>query len=1077
MIARDRLRPKRMYIMLTIVFIYFLSFGGNVAIEPAEASERDSIFTDIQPGSEYTEALNSLVTQGIISGYSDGTFRPSQELNREQAAVILARALQLNLETVDNPNFQDVNEDSIYYKSIAAVVRAGIFQGYSDGTLRPEQSLTRSEMAKILVVAYQLPIEELVVNPFDDVSSTSWYAPYLTSMIKHKITAGTSLTTYSPNHALTRGEMALFIYRCQQVVQQTERIIESKLMAITPDSVQLGNESFALADDLKTWLTPENLPILMNSQIKAHVSRGIISRIESITLYNEKKNLNLALTGNGSEINATVIIKGDHLSIKDAIITKDLIIESDVQNSFYLENVQVKGSTNLSNSQEVIKNKHNPKLHVHDSILQSVNVALENYTILLTGETKVNEIDLFVNTSIEADTGITIPIIRVGSEALRTVIHAVIDSLFVENMNSRITLGNDAKIEDLRLKLRDHVNIIFVDYELIKHKIIKINGVPNIDLQPVPGGGSPNSGQNTKLITAKNAVASLFSDSTKTALKAGVDQDAIDDAKGKVDQVVNGADKSSLLADLQVAQQLLNALLEAIANLHAATEAVNALFTDSTKTALKADVDQDAIDAAEAKVNRVADGAEKSALKQAIETAQDLLNQLLIAPTLTGTAPNAETVQFTFADDAAWRGEITGVYLNGNSAPIHSSRVNTATAGMIEIDLTGTPLPAGTHQFLIQAEGYADAVVTIEVAAPLTAPTLTGAAPNAETVQFTFADDAAWRGEITGVYLNGNSAPIHTSRVNRSVAGVIEIDLTGAPLPSGTHQFLIQAEGYADAVVTIEVTAPLTTPTLTGTAPDAETIQFTFSDDAAWRGEITGVYLNGNSAPIHTSRVNRSVAGVIEIDLTGAPLPPGTHQFLIQAEGYGDAVVTIEVTAPLTAPTVTGTAPNTETVQFTFADDAAWRGEIIGVYLNGNSMPIHISRVNTATAGIIEIDLTGAPLPPGTHQFLIQAEGYGDAVVTIEVAAPLTAPTLTGTALNTETVQFTFADDAAWRGEITGVYLNGNSMPIHISRVNTATAGIIEIDLTGAPLPPGTHQFLIQAEGYWDVLVPIMIEP
>ncbi|MGG0171848.1 hemoblobin-interacting domain-containing protein, partial [Paenibacillus dokdonensis] len=284
-------------------------------------------------------------------------------------------------------------------------------------------------------------------------------------------------------------------------------------------------------------------------------------------------------------------------------------------------------------------------------------------------------------------------------------------------------------------------------------------------------------------------------------------------------------------------------------------------------------------------------------------------------------------------------------------------------------------------------------------------------------------------------------------------------------------------EGYADAVVTIEVPVPLAAPTLTATAPNIDTVRITFSDDAMWRDNITGVYQNGNSVPIHSSRVNRSTAGMIEINLSGASLRPGTHEFLIKAEGYADAVVTIEVPVPLAAPTLTGTAPNVDTVRITFSDDTAWRNNITGVYQNGNSAPIHSSRVNRSTPGIIEINVSGASLRPGTHQFLIKSEGYADAVVTIEVPVPLAAPNLTGTAPNVDTVRITFSDDAAWRDKITGVYLNGNSVPIHNSRVNRSTSGIIEINLTDASLKPGTHQFLIRAEGYEDVTVLIIIEP
>lgn len=722
---KHKLRPGKTKLSFIIAFIFLLSISGvaiAVAKQPVEASTQGIIFEDIAPGS-----------------------RTSEPLNREQAAVILARALQLNLDVAEDPGFHDINISSRNYKSIAAIVSAGIVQGYSDGTFKPDQLLTRAEMAKILVIAYRLPSQEFVALPFKDVSSTSWYAPYLTSLIHNKITFGTSPTTYSPNNPVTRGEMALFIYRCQQAeLQQAERTIESDVTTITADSIQLGNDSYDLTADYKTWLTPENLPILKNSTIKARIIGAKIISIESITIdttnliKDKEDHPDAVLKGNGAIIDTTVILKGNHLSLKDITITKDLIIENGIQNSLYFENVLVKGSTILSKPRE-IKNSPSPKLHFHHSTLQTVKIELDRINLKLTGTTRLKEIDLLVDADIEADANIAVPIVRVGNGSLNTVLNARIDSLFIDNTNSRVTLKNNARIEDLRLESTNHVKSIFIDYELIKHKIIKINGVLNINLQPPTGGGgeyyAPSEpAENSQLVMAKNAVAWLFTDPTKSALRAGVDQAAIDAARAKVDLLEDGTEKSALLADLQLAQ--------------------------------------------------------------------NLLSPILAPPALTGTAPNTETVRFTFSDDAAWRDNITGVYLNGNSLPIHSSRVNKSIAGSIEINLSGASLKPGTHTFLIKATGYADAVISIEVAPPLPAPILTGSVPNNETVRFEFSDDAAWRDNITGVYLNNNLALIHPSRVNRTMAGRIDILLLLKP---GTHTFIIKATGYEDAIVIMTI--------------------------------------------------------------------------------------------------------------------------------------------------------------------------------------------------------------------------------------------------------------------------------
>ncbi|QPR68015.1 S-layer homology domain-containing protein [Lysinibacillus macroides] len=796
---QERLRTKETTWTFIILLIFLVSFAGIGTNQPAKASEISTIFTDLELGSEVEKALVNLVQQQIIFGYSDGTYRPSEKLNRGQSAAILARALQLDLDVVDNNiAFSDVDESSWYYKSIAAVVNAGIFQGYSDGTFKPDQSLTRAEMAKILIVAYQLPEEELVINPFKDVSSISWYAPYLTSLIQNKITTGTSPTTYSPNDTVNRGEMALFIYRCQQLVQQPiERIIDAEVTTITSDSVQLGNESFTLADDQKNWITPENLPILKNSRIKAQVIGEKISHIESITLHtnrqidDENEKANTMLTGNGSVIDATVIINGDNLSIKDITITKDLILESGVQNSFYAENVLVKGSTILSNSRKLmasktddpfmlsdIHNSHKPKLHFQYSTLQSIEVTSAFFIIELTDETKVNEINLLADASIESEENIAIPIVKVNS-SINVLLNARIDSLFIENRNSRVSLRNNARIENLYLEPVSDVKLIFPDYELIKHKIIRINGVPNIDLQPStgssPNSGSSNSEENSYLIAAKNAVAWLFSDSSKTALKASVDQATIDEATAKVALVADGTAKSALVADLQVAQQLLNG---ALANLQAATDAVSHLFTDNSKTALMADVDQAAIDEATAKVALVADGTAKSALVADLQVAQQLLNGALA-----NLQAATDAVSHLFTDSSK----------TALMADVDQAAIDEATA-KVALVADGTAKSALVADLKV-AQDLLDKI--------LTAPIITATAPNNNTVQFTFSDDVTWRSSITGIYLNGNSVPIHSARINTSTSGLIVIDLSGASLSPGTHRFLIKAQGYKNVEVII----------------------------------------------------------------------------------------------------------------------------------------------------------------------------------------------------------------------------------------------------------------------------------
>ncbi|MBC1435198.1 hypothetical protein HB848_07570 [Listeria rocourtiae] len=132
------------------------------------------------------------------------------------------------------------------------------------------------------------------------------------------------------------------------------------------------------------------------------------------------------------------------------------------------------------------------------------------------------------------------------------------------------------------------------------------------------------SNATTNLINdAKSKVNALFTDSTKSAIKSTTNQAAIDAAQAAIDKLPSGTDKTNLQNDLNKAKDLLAAK---IATENAAKNAVNALFTDASKTGIKPVTDQAAIDAAQALVNKVTDPTVKAALQADVNKAQSLLD-------------------------------------------------------------------------------------------------------------------------------------------------------------------------------------------------------------------------------------------------------------------------------------------------------------------------------------------------------------------------------------------------------------------------------------------------------------------
>ncbi len=115
-------------------------------------------FADVNPGVWYADTVHTAYVYGMIGGFEDGTFRPTARMTREQALVMIARAMSLTGLKTDVATgtkaslpFADAAEVSAYARSgVAAATQAGIASGAKDGRLAPKAQITRAEVAALL---------------------------------------------------------------------------------------------------------------------------------------------------------------------------------------------------------------------------------------------------------------------------------------------------------------------------------------------------------------------------------------------------------------------------------------------------------------------------------------------------------------------------------------------------------------------------------------------------------------------------------------------------------------------------------------------------------------------------------------------------------------------------------------------------------------------------------------------------------------------------------------------------------------------------------------------------------------
>ncbi|WP_404427526.1 S-layer homology domain-containing protein [Ureibacillus chungkukjangi] len=175
-------------------------------------------FTDVDKLNTHYESIVYLYNEGIIYGKSSTKYQPFSHATRGETALFIANALELDTKNVKNPNFKDVPITSKYYGAIAALVQIGVVKGYSDRTFKPENPLTRSQMAKMLTLGFELSKSISLKTNFNDVKKMpdSESRLYIQTLIDYKITTGTTTNTFSPYANLLRGQLATFIYRTLQ---------------------------------------------------------------------------------------------------------------------------------------------------------------------------------------------------------------------------------------------------------------------------------------------------------------------------------------------------------------------------------------------------------------------------------------------------------------------------------------------------------------------------------------------------------------------------------------------------------------------------------------------------------------------------------------------------------------------------------------------------------------------------------------------------------------------------------------------------------------------------------------------
>ena len=168
---------------------------------------------DVQPNDNYYTEVMALMDSGIVSGYADGTYRPYNTVTRGQLAKIVVLGYGYTLVSNEGHSFSDVASDNPFAPYIETAYAHSLISGYADGTFRPESNVTRGQIAKIVVSAAGLKLVSPTTPTFSDVSVGSSFYSYIETAHAAGLLSGYPDGTFRPGAEANRGQVAKVVYQ------------------------------------------------------------------------------------------------------------------------------------------------------------------------------------------------------------------------------------------------------------------------------------------------------------------------------------------------------------------------------------------------------------------------------------------------------------------------------------------------------------------------------------------------------------------------------------------------------------------------------------------------------------------------------------------------------------------------------------------------------------------------------------------------------------------------------------------------------------------------------------------------
>lgn len=276
---------KNKYIAFRFACITFCIFGMSLPM-------LTFAYSDVPLGSPLYPALEYLTTKGFVSGYADGTFQPTKEVNRVEALKMILVATELDLTEKGN-GFPDIPNDAWFTPYVLFAQSKGVVKGNPDGNFVPGRQVNRAEFLKMMLEAFDVnPADYVLDVSIADVPENAWFAPYIRFATQFDIMTLDKFKNALPSQLLTRGDAAFLVYKIlevgnglemQTILSITEnhlvealRILQEKGMLLASLHVQVSQYfsdiSVKMLPDNEVVLAAKNTTEAVQSLVGAYIS-------------------------------------------------------------------------------------------------------------------------------------------------------------------------------------------------------------------------------------------------------------------------------------------------------------------------------------------------------------------------------------------------------------------------------------------------------------------------------------------------------------------------------------------------------------------------------------------------------------------------------------------------------------------------------------------------------------------------------------------------------------------------------------------------------------------------------------